>query len=96
MADKEKKKGIPLHRRYLKGKRYEQKIVNELKAEGYEIAQRTAGSKSPIDIFAIHKEKRWIKFVQAKSYKLSKPEEQRIRQKLSYLNGMFMVDFALM
>ena len=43
---------------YQKGRRKEYKVCNELKEEGYDIAQRSAGSHSPIDVWAINKDKK--------------------------------------
>ena len=49
-----------------KGTRKEEMIVSELKKEGYDIAQRSAGSNSPIDIFAISIKNKTIKLIQSK------------------------------
>ena len=38
----------------IKGVRKERKIVHRLRDEGWDIAQRSADSRSPIDIFAIN------------------------------------------
>lgn len=51
--------------RFDKGKKYEQKIVRQLKSEGY-IAARSAASKSPIDVWAVHPQARIIRLIQAK------------------------------
>ena len=54
------------NKNYLKGRRKEWKTCKELKEDGFIIAQRSAGSHSPIDVFAINKEKKLIKFIQCK------------------------------
>jgi len=84
------------NKNYVKGRRKEYKIVKELKNQGYEIAQRTAGSKSPIDIFAINKNTNKILFIQAKpdNYELSR--EKKLYEDLKWLNkGEFDVKFEV-
>ena len=51
--------------KYRKGADFERKLVNEARAKGM-IAARTAGSKSPIDVFIIDKKNHHIQFIQAK------------------------------
>jgi len=75
------------NKNYVKGRNKEYKICKELKEDGYEIAQRTAGSHSPIDIFAIHRVTRSIVFVQAKPDNYSEKKTQAIYDELNYLNG---------
>ena len=79
------------NKNYIKGRRKEYNICTQLKKQGYIIAQRTAGSHSPIDVIAIHKEKMEILFVQ------SKPEgykEKKYDQWL-WMNGYFKVRFEI-
>lgn len=80
---------------YIKGRKKEYRISKELRGEGWDIAQRTAGSHSPIDIFAINKAKRQILFVQAKPDNFSQLNKDRIMAELGYLKGMWMVEFKL-
>ena len=81
------------NKHYVKGRRKEYAIVNSLKDEGYIIAQRTAGSHSPIDVFAINKEKKLIKFIQAKpdDYKLT----NYLLKQWEWLNNEFKVEFEV-
>ena len=51
---------------YEKGVRFERKIVNEARREG-NIAFRSAGSHSPIDVCIINKESKTIYFYQCKN-----------------------------
>ena len=77
---------------YVKGRKREYKICKELREKGYEIVQRSAGSHSPIDIFAINKELKIIKFIQAK------PEgydAKKIEQEYAWLNGAYRVVFEV-
>ena len=83
------------NKNYLKGRTKEYAIVKQLKAEGFEIAQRTAGSHSPIDVFAINKFTRVIKFIQAKPDNFSEKEKRKINNELSWLNNMFRVEFEI-
>lgn len=54
---------------YEKGRSYEYRVIKKLKAEGFNICQRSAGSHSPIDIWALDTKNRKIKLIQAKSGK---------------------------
>ncbi len=78
-------------KRYAKGRRKEYAIVHRLKQEGFDIAQRTAGSHSPFDVIAVHKEKKIIFLVQ------SKPEGWRGKKydEYDWLNDEFQVRFIL-
>ena len=80
---------------YLKGRRKEYKIMHELKDNGFEIAHRTAGSHSPIDVFGISRDKRIIKFIQSKPDNYGKTASKRIHDALDYLNGVWNVEFEL-
>lgn len=84
---------------YKKGRRKEYKIVKEMEKQGYDIVQRTAGSHSDVDIFAIDKEKKIIKLIQSKR-KLAKTMDYidpNVKKKLEKenkdLNGKFKVEF---
>jgi len=74
---------------YVKGRRYEYKILNEHKRRGFDICQRTAGSRSPVDIFCISFKDRVIKFIQCKPKSMSDAAIQRLEEKESRFNGMF-------
>lgn len=77
---------------YNKGRKKEYKICKELKEEGYEIVQRSAGSHSPIDIWAIHRGLKRIKLIQAK------PEDYNVKvleDKYRWLNNAFRVTFEV-
>ena len=77
---------------YIKGRRKEYKVCDELKECGFEIVQRTAGSHSPIDIIAIDIETHQILFVQCKpdGYKETKYDAYKSR-----LAGFFKVHFQV-
>jgi len=84
------------NRNYEKGRRKEYKICNELKEAGFEIVQRTAGSHSPVDIIAIHKELGEIKLIQAKPDNFSEIGEFKLLQEHKWLNGWFEVTFEVL
>jgi len=77
--------------RYIKGRRKEWKIRRELLDQGFDIAQRSAGSHSPIDVFAIDRKTKTIMFIQSKpdGYKSKKYDEYE------WLNDMFHVEFKV-
>lgn len=83
------------NKQYLKGVRKERRIIRDLINQGYDIAQRSAGSKSPIDIFAINKKARVISFIQAKPDNYPKSLAKKIHDELDYLNGQWIVTFEL-
>jgi len=75
------------NKNYEKGKKKENKICRDLRErQGFEIAQRSAGSHSPIDIFAINKEERKILFVQSKPENFSEAKKKKLYDELNYLN----------
>lgn len=84
-----------VNKHYVKGRRKEYKIVNELKAEGYEIVQRSAGSHSPVDIFAIHKELKIMKFIQAKPNDYKDSQVKKLLKENDWLNGTFKCEFLV-
>lgn len=76
---------------YVKGRKKEYKIRNELLKQGYDIVQRSAGSHSPVDVWAISQDKKEILLVQCKpeGYKERKYEEY------GWLNDEFVVKFII-
>jgi len=74
---------------YIRGRRYEYKIVHEHKARGFDVVQRTAGSHSPIDIFAISFKDRMIKFIQCKPKSMSAAAIARLEKLEERWNGKF-------
>lgn len=83
------------NKNYIKGRRKEYKIVKQYKDKGYKIVQRSAGSHSPIDVFAIDKETRTIKLIQAKPDSMSNNAKQKIIDENQWLNGLFKVVFEV-
>lgn len=83
------------NRNYVKGRKKEYAIVHELREMGFVIAQRTAGSHSPVDVIGVDKEKRIIKFIQAKPDNYPKSKGDKILEDLDWLNGEFTCEFEL-
>ena len=87
---------------YKKGARKEYHIIYQLRKNGFEIAQRSRGSNSPIDIFAISRSKRIIKFIQSKrtlSKTMNHTDEKlkkSIEKKFDWLNGKWEVQFVVL
>ena len=78
--------------KYVKGRKKEYRVRLQLLNEGYDIAQRSAGSHSPVDVFAISKEKKEILLIQCK------PEDyspDKLNKKFDWLNGNFKVSFKV-
>lgn len=83
------------NKNYIRGRNKEYKIVHEYKDNGFNIAQRSAGSHSPIDVFAISKDKKEIVLIQAKPNSMSKNKRNEIEEELKWLNGKFKVKFIV-
>lgn len=74
-----------------KGLDYERKIVRQLKSLGY-MAARSAGSHSPIDVWAIHPQQKIVRLIQCKTgTAYSEKKEQEILDALNEFNGQFIV-----
>ena len=80
---------------YLKGKAKEWRTCQKLIKEGFEIAQRSAGSHSPIDVWAVNKLTKVIKLVQCKPRSMSEKEKQKINYEYAWLNDAFRVEFEV-
>lgn len=80
------------NKNYVKGRRKEYAICNTLRAEGFDIVQRTAGSHSPVDVIAIRRRDKKIKLVQAKPDNF---KSEKIEEELKWLNDEFIVKFEV-
>ncbi len=87
---------------YKKGRRKEYGITDKLREEGFDIIQRSRGSKSPIDIFAINKKDKVIKFIQSKRVLkesmdfVDEKQKEKIEKEFNWLNGKFDVELVVM
>ncbi|MFW6173926.1 MAG: hypothetical protein ACOC5T_09295 [Elusimicrobiota bacterium] len=79
------------NKNYQSGRRYEYKLCEDLRKDGFDIVQRSAGSHSPIDIWAVHKEKKLILLIQAKHSN----ENLKKYDKWKWLNNEFKVKFEI-
>ncbi len=68
------------NKRYRKGYRFENALLNRLKKEGYDAVVRTAGSHSPYDIIAIKDAKLFL--IQCKANDITPYELLRVRKKM--------------
>ena len=84
-----------MNKNYVKGRRKEYKITKKYKDMGYEIAQRSAGSHSPVDVFAIDRDTRTIRLIQAKPDSMSDNAKKKIIEENKWLNGLFRVVFEV-
>ena len=84
------------NKNYRSGRRKEFSVIEKLKKDGFDIAQRSSGSHSPIDVFAINKEDKIIKFIQVKKGYLSSEEYSKIWEDLKWLtDGDFKIEFEI-
>ena len=86
---------------YKKGARKEYHIIYKLRKRGFDIVQRTAGSNSPIDIIAVDKKNKIIKFIQSKRVleETMNYTDQKLKEKIEKenqdLTGIFKVEFEV-
>ena len=83
------------NKNYIKGRRKEYKICEQMIKEGFKIAQRTAGSHSPFDIIAIDPGTRQLRLIQCKPDDMNSHQQQKIRDENKDLNGVFEVRFSV-
>jgi len=84
-----------MNKAYNKGRRKEYKICNQLKESGFDIVQRSAGSHSPVDVFAIKKLDNKILLVQSKPESMSDKNKEKLEVMYQWLNGSFDVRFKV-
>lgn len=81
---------------YQKGRNKEYYIKSKLKATGkYDILQRSASSKSPVDIWCINSKEKEILLVQVKPNSFTEKQTQRLMEENIRLNGLFNVRFVV-
>jgi Holliday junction resolvase len=83
------------NKNYEKGRRKEYKIVEKYRKRGYDIVQRSAGSHSPIDVFAINKTTNIIKLIQCKPDTMSDTQIDKILEEQKELNDAYTVEFVV-
>lgn len=71
---------------YCKGRNKEYAVIKQLKTEGFTIAQRSAGSHSPIDIFAINNDTKTILFIQCKAGITEEREKAKAYKENEWIN----------
>lgn len=81
------------NKNYINGRAKEYKIIKQKKEEGFNIAQRSAGSHSPVDVFAIDSKRKIIHLVQSKPKSMSNNKKEEIERLNNDLNGIFEVRF---
>ena len=81
--------------RYLKGANKERSAVKRLKREGYDLAQRSRGSKSPVDVWGLIIKDKIIKLIQVKAGTFTDSQANKIMLDNSHLNGTYKVDFEI-
>ena len=81
---------------YHKGRNREYKICEQLRKEGFDLVQRSASSKSPVDIWAVRFQDNKILLVQAKPKNLSDNAKNKLLEDNSRLTGRFDVKFVVM
>ena len=80
---------------YIKGRKKEYKIVKEFKDKGYDIVQRTAGSRSPFDVIAIRKEDNRITLIQVKPNNISERSIAKLYKESEWLDTIYRCEFII-
>jgi Holliday junction resolvase len=80
---------------YAKGARKERSIVNYERESG-NIAFRSAGSHSPIDVCIINKAEKLIRFVQCKSDNMPDSQKKKLIEEQIDLPGDYKVSFEVL
>ena len=83
------------NKNYQRGRRKEYGVCDKLKKEGFDIVQRSSGSHSPIDVFAINKKTKEIVFIQVKAGVISEKERNKLFEENGWLDGKFDVSFDI-
>ena len=83
------------NKNYIKGKAKENYVCAKLKKEGYDIAQRSAGSHSPVDVWAVDRVRKVITLIQCKPASISKNKKEEIEDEMRWLNNVFRVEFKV-
>lgn len=73
------------NKNYNNGRAKEYRMVKKLRAAGYDLVQRTAGSHSYIDIIAIRKLDNKILFVQCKPKSMGINKKAKLEKELAWL-----------
>lgn len=89
----EKNRNMP-NRNYIKGRKKEYKLVNVEKSQG-NIAFRSAGSHSPIDVISIDIENKKIKFIQSKPDNWTESQIKKLLGQNDFFNGTYDVEFIV-
>ena len=77
-----------------KGQRKEYKVLNDERKLG-NLAIRSAGSHTPIDIISIDVHSRVIKFIQCKPDNFSEKEAEKLCQEMRELNNAYRCEFEV-
>ena len=77
---------------YTKGRRKEYTVAEKLIKAGYDIVQRSAGSHSPVDVWAVSMKKKKILLIQCKPENFSGKNEY---EEWAWLNDKFDVEFEI-
>ena len=78
------------NRNYKKGYEKERKLVNRFRDKGC-LSFRSAGSHSPIDVFALNPESKLINLIQCKPKSMSKKNKDKILEDLKKYEGIYKV-----
>lgn len=83
------------NKHYQSGRHKEYKIANQMRDEGYDIAQRSAGSHSPVDLWCVNIKEKKIKLIQCKPDTMPMKQIRRLLEENEGLNGTFEVEFEV-
>lgn len=85
--------------KYTRGREKEYWLVKQLKEQGYDIVIRSAGSHSPVDVWAVDISNKKIKLFQCKKHEgcsmdyIEPALKEQLEKENNKLNGLYEVEF---
>jgi Holliday junction resolvase len=76
---------------YQNGANRERRVVNSLKEQGFDLVFRSAGSHSPVDLFALDIKTKQIWLIQCKPKSLSSNGKNKIEDSIRQFEGCYSV-----
>ncbi len=84
------------NKNYIKGRNKEYRIVHEEKENGADIAFRSAGSHSPIDVVSINTLTHVIRFIQCKPEHMADKQKKKLADEQRKLNDIYRAEFVVL
>lgn len=80
---------------YKRGRAKEYRIMEKLREEGFDVVTRSAGSHSAVDIIAVRRKDKRVKWIQCKPKSMSGNARQKICDEMVWLNDEMISTFEV-